>query len=197
MKPTQQTMGSDYERHTSVKESDIYYTPQSAIASLLFSDVAPPKSIPFCEPAAGSGAIVKAMLAQGYRCGEAIEIRREEIGELLKLTPCAWVGDFLDPLWFVDGNSCRSFVTNPPFSLGSQFWIRCRKLDPEYIAFLLRCNTLGSNTWFDAWDCFPPTFIRSLRQRPSFTKAGKGTDAAEYAWIGYRRGDEPLNFRMV
>lgn len=196
MKPQQSTLGEDYERHTDAKESDIYYTPGDAINSLLDGDRAPPKHLPVVEPAAGRGDIVRALAARGYTIAAMIEIRKEEELALMQasMDGSLWIGDFLKAQHFLEE---RSIVTNPPFSLGSQFWLKAHSSAPDYIAFLLRLNTLGSRTWMDAWNLYPPTFIRSLAVRPSFTKTGRGTDAAEYAWIGWERGAPPIDFRMV
>jgi len=187
------------------KPSDIYYTPGDAIRSLLDSDRAPLVELPMFEPAAGRGDIVNHMMANDYYFKLCVEIRAEEVVPLVASTRGygkVMIGDFLtmpygkawlDMLEDVD----PAFVTNPPFSLAAQFWLKCHAANPCYVAFLLRLNTLGSATWVDAWNLYPPTFIRSLIRRPSFTKTGKGTDAAEYAWVGFRRGDPPLDFKMV
>jgi hypothetical protein len=165
------------------READFWPTPAHAIESLLDSDP-PPKGRLVLEPAAGDGAIVRVLLERGYRV-TAIEIRACEIPQLQALCP-AICGDFLGPRpheLFADG---RPVLTNPPFSLWRQFAARSLELQPNpthrYIALLLRCNTLGSGPAAEFWNNNPPSAIRPLKRRPSFSGDGK-TDGAEYAWI--------------
>lgn len=172
------------------KPSDIYYTPGSAIATLLDGDRAPPRWQPVTEPCAGRGDIVRALQQRGHQCVCAIEIREEErvALETLLHPVSITIGDALST-----PGPLLSVVTNPPFSLGAEFWRW--SAGARYGAFLVRLNVLGSNTWSRAWDRRRPTFLRTLKQRPSFS--GRGTDAAEYGWLGWRDSDAPMDFVIV
>ena len=174
------------------KESDIRYTPASAVQALLSSSVAPPKGY-YVEPAAGSGDLIRVLDEWGFRCSFACEIREEERRNLQHAALNVYIGDYLSLVPLVSGDT---YIMNPPFSLGAQFWAHIMKYSPGYVAALLRCNTLGSNTWADTWNQYPPTAIRALRKRPSFTGDGK-TDASEYMWAIYHEGDKPMNLRSV
>lgn len=198
MKPDQVTIPGCEER-TGVKPSDVYYTPGHVIASLLDSDRAPHRGLPIVEPCAGRGDIAAALIARGWSVPLVVEIREEEYPALEQVVYNQillhdWLTLLRDDL--VDVPDPWGVVTNPPFSLGSQFWTHCYGLGASYCAMLCRCNVIGSNTWHYAWALRPPTFIRSLIRRASFRPDGR-TDAAEYMWIGWRLGDAPLDFGMV
>lgn len=176
---------------TGVKASDVYYTPGSAIASLLDGDRAPPRDLPVIEPCAGRGDIVRALQGRGYTVDAAYEIREEEHEPLRELLgPRVMICDAL----LRSRPHLRAIVTNPPFSIGHEFWVWSSRA--LYAAFLVRLNVLGSNTWAWAWSARRPTFLRTLKQRPSF-RADGATDGAEYGWLGWREGDPPLDFTIV
>ncbi len=64
-----------------------------------------------------------------------------------------------------------------------------------YVAALLRCNVLGSNSWRRLWEEQPPTRLRPVR-RPSFSGDG-ATDASEYLWMLWVASEPPINLRPI
>lgn len=179
------------------KPSDIYYTPGHVIASLLNSDRGPSRQqlgppLRWVEPCAGRGDIVRALIVDDpRRCVTAYEIRREEHGTLWESGASMIV--VCDALMQPQPGPDHGVITNPPFSIGAEFWSWSARA--YYGAFLVRLNVLGSNTWRKAWEARRPTFLRALKRRPSFS--GRGTDAAEYGWLGWRNSDRPLDFAVI
>lgn len=77
-------------------------------------------------------------------------------------------------------------ITNPPFSLAMDFLERSLG-QARTVAYLLRVNWLGSIDRRDFWNLNPPDHMLVLTPRPSFT--GGSTDATEYAWFIWDRGE--------
>lgn len=181
---------------TEARDSDVKYTPAPAVWSLLRDDRAPPKSRPVVEPCAGDGAIVRVLQAAGYFVQLANEIRREELAGLRELctAQCA------DWIHFCETEQPRlidsSVVTNPPFTIARDIAAATLVHYPAYLGLLLRCNTIGSRPWASFWNAFPPTAIRPLKDRPSFSGDGH-TDAAEYMWAIWQRGQQPINLKVI
>lgn len=76
-------------------------------------------------------------------------------------------------------------VTNPPFSLSMEFLTKSLS-EAQTVVYLLRLNYLGSAERKTFWKQNQPTHLYVLSNRPSFT--GLGTDATEYAWFVWDRG---------
>ena len=176
------------------READFWPTPRHAIESLLDSDP-PPTQHPVLEPCAGDGAIVKVLLERSYEVF-ALEIREEEIAGLNKL--CTAINsDFLT--WEPgSADGLHSVITNPPFSLARQFARQALEITipgDRYVALLLRCNVLGSGPWAHFWNEHPPSKLRPLKRRPSFSGDGK-TDGAEYLWVIWDQGP-PIDLRVI
>jgi hypothetical protein len=195
----QSTLGPDYDKHTSAKDSDVRYTPEHAVMSLIGSDVAPDKSMPIVEPCAGEGHICRVLTREGYSIKLAVELRKECRDSLANWPTC--IGDWFWTEAELIIRHC-AIVTNPPFSLAPQFWLSCCRRF-AYVAMLLRCNIIGSNGWciidgMHVMQRYQPTAIRALHKRPSFTGDGK-TDSAEYSWfvrdLQYRANE--IDFEMV
>jgi len=195
-----------------VKETDLRYTPRATVEALFDSD--PPPEGRLLDPCAGDGAILReADHRGGYDCA-ACEIREEErlrledicgphsvkIGDWRKIAPGigpAVSAPDLPP-------QALSIVTNPPFSVAREIAEACFIVRPDYLALLLRCNTLGSNPWRSFWRAHQPTRIR-LVERPSFPKPGQteaeaeaeGTDMSDYFWSIWAAGEPPLNLKPI
>jgi hypothetical protein len=192
----QDTLPGISTKRTCAKESDVKYTPAHATWSLLRCDVAPPRKRPVIEPCAGDGAIVRVLQLDGYFVQLAVEIRREELSELKKLCTAS-CDDWIDLCANGQPRLIDSaVVTNPPFSLAREIAMATLAHHPVYMALLLRCNTIGSSPWSHFWNSFPPTAIRTLKERPSYTGNNK-TDAAEYMWAVWQRGQQPINLRVI
>lgn len=178
-----------------VRTTDLRYTPRATIEALFDSD--PPPDGCVLDPCAGDGAILRVAKARGYEVA-AVEIREEERDALDQLDENAVIGDWLR----MDRTPWTgwSVVTNPPFSLAREFAASCLALQPEYMAFLLRCNVIGSRPWRAFWRQHPPTRVRPV-ERPAFPKPGEsvaeGTDASEYAWFIWVTGEPLINLKPI
>lgn len=169
------------------RPSDFYGTPQHAIVALLAA-YPPPVGVPVVEPAAGDGAIVRELVARGYRVA-AVELRAAEEENLRR----AGAHTVVIEDWFAVSGRVEAWwrpsfaiVSNPPFSLARAFCERCLELKPVYCAALLRINVEASNPWREFWDAHPWTQRLPLWHRPSFTGDGK-TDGANYIWAIWER----------
>ena len=171
-------------------DSDFWPTPRHAIRSLLLSDVAPPREDLICEPCCGDGAIVRVLIEHGYLVNAA-DIRTEAVEECSKY--CDTVCMDVLSSGYLTG---LSIVTNPPFGIARQIVAWFLMYAPRYMAMLLRCNVLGSNPWSGIWNTMPPTAIRTLRKRPSFSGDGK-TDASEYGWFVWDEKKQGLDIQAI
>jgi hypothetical protein len=171
-------------------DRDVRYTPRGPIEALLASDP-PPRGGYVLDPAAGDGAILRVLVEAGYQVA-AHEIREEEQDGLRAITPRVTIGDWLSPRRAY--GKPAAIVANPPFSLAREFAISALECC-EWVAFLLRLNTLGSRPWRQFWSEHPPTALRPI-VRPSFTGDGR-TDASEYLWVIWDDSDHPINMRPI
>lgn len=134
------------------------------------------------EPAAGDGAIVRALHAAGATVGnvEAIEIDPDRAAQ--SGARCA---DFLkvDPTLFP---SFELVITNPPYALAFDFAQHALRFVRAggALALLTRINWLASQKRA-AWLRANTPSVHVLPKRSSFT--GKGTDATDYAWLTWGR----------
>ena len=121
------------------------------------------------EPCAGDSSIIAELIGMGV---EPSSIEWAELRE---------GKDYLK-----DGltGQVSAIITNPPFSLATQFIDRSLE-EADFVAYLLRLNFWGSRKRKDWWQGKEPTHQFTLSERPSFT--GKGTDATEYAWFVWDR----------
>lgn len=171
------------------RSADFWPTPRHCVDSLLAVDPPPPERV-VLDPCAGDGAIIRVLQEHGYTCN-ALEIRESERVSLQKLCP-THIGNFLEEP-FLLARRC-SVLTNPPFSLAVHFARKC--MDCPWVALLLRCNVIGSNTWASLWDHYPPSAIYPLKRRPSFSGDGK-TDASEYAWFVWEHTRAPMELKPI
>jgi hypothetical protein len=171
-------------------DRDVRYTPRGPIDALLASDP-PPRGGYVLDPAAGDGAILRVLVEAGYQVA-AHEIREEERAGLLAITSHVTIGDWLSPRRAYEKPA--AIVANPPFSIAREFAASALECC-EWVAFLLRLNTLGSRPWRQFWSEHPPTALRPI-VRPSFTGDGR-TDASEYLWVIWDDSDHPINMRPI
>lgn len=158
------------------------------------------QGISILEPAAGDGRILYALekgihllTDQEQKC-ELVAVDKyygssdKEIGYRSDVR-AYWKQDFLTL------DSCGQFdliVTNPPYSLATEFILKCYDCLAEYgeMWFLLRLDFLGSkNRYQRLYTTMPPTTIMVLSQRPSFTNDG-ATDAHNYAWFHWKKHNQ-------
>lgn len=178
---------------------DAYPTPPWCLEALLAVGPRPMTSW-VLEPSAGEGSLVRVLVEAGYAV-EAVEIREEcrpalEAAGAVQVT----IGDFLGqagnqfgarPLGAPGGCGTFGIVGNPPYSQAFAFARRCVE-SSHYTALLLRAGfweTTERARWLSE---HPPSAIRALGTRPSFT--GDGTDGTAYAWFVWttERVDRPF-----
>lgn len=142
---------------------DFYPTPKSAIHVIL-ERIKLDQVTSSCEPCRGDDAIFKFL--PGNRSWA-------ELSKGIDYLSC--------PMLFVE-----LIMTNPPFSLALEF-LEKSLTHGLTIVYLLRLNFLGTKKRKPFFQKNPPTHLYILSQRPSFT--GHGTDATEYAWFVWDRGE--------
>lgn len=164
--------------------ADYYATPEWCVTRLL-EDVTLPGGR-WLEPAAGDGAIVRAVGRLDVQW-DLWELREEERASLVRSTPCGTVtiGDFLvnAKAHRLPGSRYSVAITNPPFRLAQEFIDTCLEC-ADNVVMLLRLNYLASKArWRFMRTHAPDVYV--LPNRPSFT--GGGTDSIEYAWFVWRQ----------
>jgi hypothetical protein len=138
------------------------------------------------EPAAGSGAIVRAVNAYRMYClaapvvWVACDVRPECRDDLSGVVDDGnvHIEDFLTRDFGCSDWDC--VISNPPYSLAQEFVTKSLELAP-FVAMLLRLNFLASGERAPFFRSEQPD-IYVLPNRPSFTANGK-TDASEYCWM--------------
>jgi len=130
---------------------DFYPTPREAVLPLLPHLIAGAR---FCEPCAGNGALVDALVAAGHRCAAAwdIEPRRADI-------------DQHNALHRLIGN-IDCFITNPP-------WDR-RTLHPMILHFSKQAPT---------WLLFDADWIHTRQSTPFLPLLQKIVSVGRVKWI--------------
>jgi len=131
------------------------------------------------DPCAGDGAILDTV-RQAWGC-EAIGIEVDK--DRADRSRSVWRNALTHEPWpYAD-----QIITNPPYSLASEFVERAITTGRD-CAFLLRLNYLGSKKRAK-FHREHPCDVYVLPRRPSFTNGG--TDATEYAWMvwGHGRGN--------
>lgn len=178
-------------------DADNYPTPAWCVRRLL--EVCPLPPGRWLEPAAGEGAIIKAV---NEKClgitWTALDIRNCGTATLDAVNGSSsaafhHVEDVVDFLcWEPDWESSPArkrfdvCITNPPYSQAGDFIRRSLEL-ADVVVMLLRLNFLGSESRADFWRAHPPD-VFVLPNRPAFIN-GK-TDSCEYAWFVWRSGEQ-------
>lgn len=164
-------------------ENDFYPTPSWCVDRLL--DVLPINHGHWLEPAAGTGAIIKAVNANKSFCPTwtAIELQEKFKTDLEAHVEPSRV--YMDSYMETAINTEYDvIITNPPFSIALEFIKRSIELNPEYVCMLLRLNFMGSVERSEFLRNYTPD-VYVLPNRPSFI--GKGTDSIEYAWFVWEK----------
>lgn len=121
--------------------SDYYPTPAWCVRRLLERLPLPSGDVEWIEPAAGDGAIIRAVKAAG-RGGiwTAWDIRPEVLPALKEECFQAFTAD-----WLLTEHHDRAgvLITNPPYSLAEEF-VRHSLPAAHWVVMLLRLNFLGS-----------------------------------------------------
>lgn len=158
-------------RGSIVAPHEFYATPRATVESLIKELTFDPwHSLKYGDPCAGNSDIIIPFVKGGYT--EPMDWEWAEIREGKDYLTEGMTGE-------VD-----CIVTNPPFSLATQFIDRSLG-EADFVAYLLRLNFWGSKKRKEWWEGKEPTHQFTLSQRPSFT--GKGTDSTEYAFFVWDR----------
>ena len=163
------------------RASDYYPTPAWCIWRLLDA-LSLPCRCTWLEPAAGDGAIVRAVNAVVPDLDwVAVDIRPECEEPLRAAGAELTIGSFLDlPMsWQATRGVFDVAILNPPFTLAQQFIERCKGM-ARWVVALERLNFLEGDERCE-WLRADPPDVYVLPNRPSFT--GEGTDATAYAWL--------------
>jgi hypothetical protein len=164
--------------------ADFYSTPEWCVRRLL--EVVPLPGGAWLEPAAGDGAIVRAV-GRTDITWDLWELRSSERPALRRSAPGAeiTIGDFLEKARAAQLGRKRYAVaiTNPPFRLAQAFIDACLGC-ADTVVMLLRLNYLASKARWEFMSTHTPD-VYVLPNRPSFT--GGGTDSIEYSWFVWGR----------
>jgi hypothetical protein len=169
-------------------EADDYPTPEWAVLRFLESYGAQLPGGPWLEPAAGDGAIIRAVntwRAQTLQTTPGIEWSAAELrpscepllDALVRPPGGVFIGDFLTA---PSPGRFSVAITNPPFRLARDFAEKCLSM-ADYVVLLLRLNFLGSGKRHEWMQANLPD-IHVLPDRPSFRGDNK-TDSIEYGWF--------------
>ena len=167
---------------------DRYFTPRAAAQELL-RELAPRLTETtygyVVDPAAGRGALLDAAALElpDYKWSERVgyEIDADAAAYMRKHPHNVKEIDFLTAP--SDGAMVDLYISNPPYSLGQEFVQKMLDDRGPYsiVACLLRLGFLASQKRTEFWRANPPSALRILSARPSFTGDGK-TDNSDYAW---------------
>lgn len=175
---------SSTDRGNQRSPADFYATPAWCVQRLL--EVAQLPGGLWLEPAAGDGAIVRAVTRRDVSW-HLRELREEERPALERSAPGAkvFIGDFLEAVesGALAGQRYSVAITNPPFRLAQEFVDACLTC-ADHVVMLLRLNFLASKARWKFMSSHTPD-VYVLPSRPSFT--GGGTDSIEYAWFVWKR----------
>ncbi len=167
--------------------NDCYPTPAWCVHRLLEATSLPGGH--WLEPAAGEGAIIRAVNEHRRDVvWSAIDIR-ETAGALNPLGVVPLVGDFLK----MPSNGAQLYdvaISNPPYSDAFEF-IETSLRMARHVLMLLRLNFLASERRAAAMRSWKPD-VYVLPNRPSFVPSGgkKGaTDSTEYAWFHFKHNE--------
>ena len=180
--------------------ADFYETPEWCVHSLLDA-WCPTWGGNWIEPAAGNGAIIKAvenwmdtpLRSASSREWTAVELRTEAEPELSKLPISQLhIGDFVS---WVSPHKYDVLITNPPFSLAQDYILRGLQT-AKHVALLLQLNFLGSaDRAANLWPHIPQPYLYILTPHPKFTE--RGNDSCEYAWFVWSEATKDGNYRIL
>lgn len=177
---------------------EFFRTPDDCIHSLI--DIAINDRIAraehIMEPAAGDGAIIRALRESGYSNKiTAIELEpefRDSLEESLRHNNRLIIESFLQD----DINSESIYpqpdviITNPPFSKAERYLEKCYEICAHggVIALFLRMSFLTSIRRHQLLNIYHPSHVWLFSQRPQFPDM-KGSDDCGYAWVIWEKSN--------
>lgn len=190
------------------KKKDIFYTPHDVISQImklvfrrdefLHTPIVTPaydRVMNILDPSCGDGRMLFSLVSQcpmWTHRSSVISVDKYYDGQSLKLpfnqTLKHYKMDFLSDE-FQPEERFDLIVTNPPYSLATEFIEKCWRLMNFHgqMWFLLRLDFLGSKDRYERiYTKIPPTDVWVLSKRPSFT--GGGTDQHNYGWFRWVKG---------
>jgi hypothetical protein len=159
-------------------EKDQYFTPLWCLDSLIDAGIPPlpfDSSLPWLEPCAGSGTIIKAFDMVDWHAVELDEKYRQDLDTIDNVQTVSCPQDFLTKDF---KQRYAAVLTNPPYTLSFDFVQKAMSLS-DTVIMLLRLNWLGSIDRYDFLKAATPD-VHILTPRPSFVYGT--TDSTEYAW---------------
>ena len=154
------------------RDNDHYPTPKEATAGLarMYRDIMPKVIL---EPACGRGTMSRYLETE---MPEKKIISSDLVGRGFGFP----FVDFMDvPLLY--GNF--GIITNPPFSLASQFITHSHKIGSSFTALLLKANYFNVGRNAKLWHMYPPKAQHPLTWRVDFTGDGSPVmDCTWYVW---------------
>lgn len=165
--------------------TDFYRTPPEVTVALLnfleeHGDIRPKRGPTIWEPACGTGEMVEAMKAKGYRV----------LYSDLYPTGYGWNNiphDFLADA--PRGLSYEWIITNPPFSQAEKFIRRALELGKP-CAFLLKSQFWHARSRLALFREHPPSYVLPLTWRPDFLWGAKaGSPTMEVLWTVWNGDD--------
>jgi hypothetical protein len=177
------------QRHPhSERGHDLYETPVAAVVALLNAEPDLPHKL--WEPAAGRGAMVRALRETGHA---VIASDLVDYG-----FPLHFVGDFLERETMPAG--CEAIITNPPFKIIEKFVAHALKLSPRVImlarlAFFEsnRRTPILENCGLARIHCFRLRLPMMHRDGWEGRKANSGMAMAWFVWDRSHRGPTTIH----
>lgn len=186
---------------------DVYPSPPWTVHRLL--EACPLPGGRWLEPAAGDGAIIKAVNAlRSDITWDALDIREEVRPKLVELVGAAHVGTgcFIEHGGFHLRPRYDVLITNPPFSLAMDFLRKGLEI-ADRVVLLLRSNFLGSQERAPFFRHHMPDRYQ-LPNRPTFVHVEKwdakkqkwtrtSGDSVEYEWMSFTRESRSVGTSRV
>jgi hypothetical protein len=169
---------------TKRKESDFYPTPEKATIALIdFLNI--PLDVAIWEPACGEGHISKVFDSRSYSVISTDLIDRGYgEGDVNFLTHPVKMGDWV--------------VTNPPFTLASQFIEKCIDFDLDGFAIFLKSQYWHASSRTELFEDNPPSYVLPLNWRPSFLEEEKGkSPTMDFSWMVWQKGATDTRYRIL
>lgn len=182
-------------RGTERKQYDFYATPINVVENLLNNIDLSQYGTKVLEPSAGNGNVCS-ILKERYPDKDitALEIREEELGNLIMCSDEVIIGDFLERQ---EKSKYDIIIGNPPYSKAMEFVNKSLELLKEdgVLIFLLRTAFLESKSRYEFWQKNKLSGLYTLSKRPSFT--GKGTDATSYSWFIWDKSTDKQTIKVI